>query len=656
MLIKYTLFVIVLFISHCFCWKPIIRSVDSSTPRISQKIKEIIINQASYQYQSLPPIQNINIPSIDWNKGQPISLTYPSINGDIGSNDITLIKVTDLTNRNKIIKSDEVSFSLINDVNTLNSSSSLNHNDCYYNSTENNDYNVKCDYHLSQLSYIIEQFNFKIQNKIVKTLRLLQLSLVLINGKVDILSYDGYKLLLTNIKEYEIGSDYLNDTSIKDFFVINQWGIEEKYIIVQSNEALRIYCVHFNWSNPSSVELKINATINWNDCNAIKAFGIFNSKLLIGVENKGILMLDMVSNQRKYLNHIEEVIKIINFVIENEYLYVACKGIGLSIYNLANMDQEPFKLSLSHINYIDLHTHPFYGTHFIGIGLNQYESNSEFFLEFIIQKQKDYDNDKKIVILNKVLTAKDSQSISLIHSMDNFNTFFYSNTTKEIYIIRRGLSSHVTFITYSIPLGDEYLQGLRLFSVLNTHSNRNNLLFFSKQSVILIRNLTYDNNTLSCVFKGTGSYIVSFRHKTDVCNSSIVNKSLSINQFCIKTFNLQFNIYKDSKVDVLDILLYYFSFLFVVLTFVLAFIIWKDKQWHHRKNELKIKENNPKDIWTLYLIDNNDNIEPKKVQTMNKSHQLIMHKKNFTEDYNSNSSQRGNLRTNHSLIKKAKLK
>ena len=362
---------------------------------------------------------------------------------------------------------------------------------------------------------------FQIDFSIKKILNINKLILILSNeGKLYSTSnYIYYNLFFINQKD-NLNNCFLE--TINDFFITNN------YLIIITESKICFYYLNLIFPNNDkrNNNYKISASfhnhINNNNKKILNQIKIKDNYIYLSYKSEKNIRKYFVQqnlNERNYINFTYNGAKneFIDFIINENTLYVIEEKIGLIIFNIKN---ETFlkKINIPSAINIDKFINPFTGKLFIGIYLNT-SINDEFFIEFLIENEN-------MPIINKILLYRDNNHYNFSNylTFDGLFTYFLDNANNNLIIIRRGLISNISFYSYIIPINNNNITNLSnyiisLYRKFNTSNffpvliSKNNNLIFTYSKFI------FKKNFLNCFFYEKGYYSISVRYLSETCSN-----------------------------------------------------------------------------------------------------------------------------------------
>lgn len=327
---------------------------------------------------------------------------------------------------------------------------------------------------------------------------------------------------------------------------------------------------------------------------------IDQDKLFISSDSKGIEVYKISEKINTNGNKVKRLVyemtmdidnvkyEISDFVVNKNTIYALVKDYGLAIYNKSQ--GYPLKSKVNHpeMKQIIHYIHPFTGSEFIGIFLNQKESK-EFFIEVYIG------NEFRPKI-NKVFMSENK--ISSMLSSDFFFNYFYDKTNHKIYSIRKAVFNSVSTTIFTYKIEGTNFQNGELIPYYNNTLLRMQPALKKDNKLALIRVTLYRQQSLNCTLSINGEYIVILDKLSDSCQNSMDNYEQTA--ICHKGYKYtlkSFGIYISTRTQ---ILLGVLVFVLVIAAGVSFYYIWK-KYKTLKELRLKIIAGEKENRETIYM-------------------------------------------------------
>ena len=212
----------------------LILSLDSNNISISYSFLELLkfLKQKITDKTGKPIISYISTKIISADLNKSIILDLPFENGDIGTDIMELLYIQKegklfpiyQFNINYYINNSE----LINSIN-------------YKKSIISNNLDINCNYSIGKNKINLKTLNYDLNN-FYKILHYSYLTFGLDNQtkKIMYIKYSDDKIYFLDIKNNEIETNYIDALIIQDFFIINQFYINETYLVLYSKNKIFI--------------------------------------------------------------------------------------------------------------------------------------------------------------------------------------------------------------------------------------------------------------------------------------------------------------------------------------------------------------------------------------------------------------------------------
>ena len=537
----------------------LILSLDSNNISISYSFLELLkfIKQKITDKTGKPIISYISTQIISADLNKSIILDLPFENGDIGTDIMELLYIQKegklfpiyQFNINYYINNSE----LINSIN-------------YKKSIISNNLDINCNYSIGKNKINLKTLNYDLNN-FYKILHYSYLTFGLDNEtkKIMYIKYSDDNLNFLDIKNNEIETNYIDALIIQDFFIINQFYINETYLVLYSkNKILFFYLIELdNLSYKLKYFIHINCSNIFNEKEIIYKIGIINNYFIISTNNKRFFKLFSQKNNNNdwIISNIYNSSNVLDFIINKKTIYCIVENIGLFIYK--TFDNYSYCKILSHkyMNKIFFYYNPFYGNNFIGIQFNNNNTNiNEIYFELII-------NNELYPIINKIIVANNNRTFLPIYSMDFFILNLFDIKSNELFLIRKGMLSSIPFITFKFYL-DLNLKIKSITSLFDYNNKNFSLVFITKdKNIIILKNIIFGKHYLNCTFYDDGIFKLNFIQRGEVCSNSLEASNEYSYTTCNKIIKYNFHIYKK------DLSIVYFAFIVCLFIFLLFSIV-----------------------------------------------------------------------------------
>ena len=537
----------------------LILSLDSNNISISYSFLELLkfIKQKITDKTGKPIISYISTQIISADLNKSIILDLPFENGDIGTDIMELLYIQKegklfpiyQFNINYYINNSE----LINSIN-------------YKKSIISNNLDINCNYSIGKNKINLKTLNYDLNN-FYKILHYSYLTFGLDNEtkKIMYIKYSDDNLNFLDIKNNEIETNYIDALIIQDFFIINQFYINETYLVLYSkNKILFFYLIELdNLSYKLKYFIHINCSNIFNDKEIIYKIGIINNYFIISTNNKRFFKLFKQKNNNNdwIISNIYNSSNVLDFIINKKTIYCIVENIGLFIYK--TFDNYSYCKILSHkyMNKIFFYYNPFYGNNFIGIQFNNNNTNiNEIYFELII-------NNELYPIVNKIIVANNNRTFLPIYSMDFFILNLFDIKSNELFLIRKGMLSSIPFITFKFYL-DLNLKINSITSLFDYNNKNFSLVFITKdKNIIILKSIIFGKHYLNCTFYDDGIFKLNFIQRGEVCSNSLEASNEYSYTTCNKIIKYNFHIYKK------DLSIVYFAFIVCLFIFLLFSIV-----------------------------------------------------------------------------------
>ena len=466
------------------------------------------------------------------------------------------------------------------------------------------------------------QINFTIK----KILNINKFILILSNeGKLySTYNYENFDLFFIN--HYDSSKNCFLET-IKDFFISNN------YLITITENKKCFYYLNFIFpsNNRKNTKFKINTSfLNYieNNTKILNQIKIKDNYIYLSYKKEKKIRKYFIQqnlDDKNYMNFSYNGVsnEFIDFVINENTLYVIEEKIGLIIFNLKDGIFLK-KISIPSVINIDKFINPFTGKLFIGIYLNN-TIYDEFFIELLIE------NETKPII-NKILIYRDNKHYNFSNyiTFDGFFTYFLDNVNNNLIIIRRGLISNISFYSYIIPINNSltnlsnciisFYRKKYTYNLLPVIISQNNNLIFTYS------NFNFKKNLINCFFYEKGFYSITVNYLSETCSN--LNKN---NDFCLITSVYKYRVHELINNDLIFMVIF---FIIIIISFFyllfLGYLFFKKKK--NKKSLFLLKTNqllnkNKEYLYLLnkkdYNLKNNNKIESKEFKK---------NRNNFIED------------------------
>ena len=537
----------------------LILSLDSNNISISYSLLELLkfLKQKITDKTGKPIISYISTKIISADLNKSIILDLPFENGDIGTDIMELLYIQKegklfpiyQFNINYYINNSE----LINSIN-------------YKKSIISNNLDINCNYSIGKNKINLKTLNYDLNN-FYKILHYSYLTFGLDNQtkKIMYIKYSDDNIYFLDIKNNEIETKNIDALIIQDFFIINQFYINETYLVLYSkNKILYFYIIELdNLSYKLKYFIHINCSNIFNDKEIIYKIGIINNYFIISTNNKRFFKLFSQKNNNNdwIISNIYNSSNVLDFIINKKTIYCIVENIGLFIYK--TIDNYSYCKILSHkyMNKIFFYYNPFYGNNFIGIQFNNNNTNiNEIYFELII-------NNELYPIINKIIVANNNRTFLPIYSMDFFILNLFDIKSNELFLIRKGMLSSIPFITFKFYL-DLNLKIKSITSLFDYNNKNFSLVFITKdKNIIILKNIIFGKHYLNCTFYDDGIFKLNFIQRGEVCSNSIEASNEYSYTTCNKIIKYNFHIYKKDLSSV------YFAFIVCLFIFLLFSIV-----------------------------------------------------------------------------------
>ena len=537
----------------------LILSLDSNNISISYSFLELLkfIKQKITDKTGKPIISYISTQIISADLNKSIILDLPFENGDIGTDIMELLYIQKegklfpiyQFNINYYINNSE----LINSIN-------------YKKSIISNNLDINCNYSIGKNKINLKTLNYDLNN-FYKILHYSYLTFGLDNEtkKIMYIKYSDDNINFLDIKNNEIETNYIDALIIQDFFIINQFYINETYLVLYSkNKILFFYLIELdNLSYKLKYFIHINCSNIFNEKEIIYKIGIINNYFIISTNNKRFFKLFKQKNNNNdwIISNIYNSSNVLDFIINKKTIYCIVENIGLFIYK--TFDNYSYCKILSHkyMNKIFFYYNPFYGNNFIGIQFNNNNTNiNEIYFELII-------NNELYPIVNKIIVANNNRTFLPIYSMDFFILNLFDIKSNELFLIRKGMLSSIPFITFKFYL-DLNLKINSITSLFDYNNKNFSLVFITKdKNIIILKSIIFGKHYLNCTFYDDGIFKLNFIQRGEVCSNSLEASNEYSYTTCNKIIKYNFHIYKK------DLSIVYFAFIVCLFIFLLFSIV-----------------------------------------------------------------------------------
>ncbi len=537
----------------------LILSLDSNNISISYSFLELLkfLKQKITDKTGKPIISYISTKIISADLNKSIILDLPFENGDIGTDIMELLYIQKegklfpiyQFNINYYINNSE----LINSIN-------------YKKSIISNNLDINCNYSIGKNKINLKTLNYDLNN-FYKILHYSYLTFGLDNQtkKIMYIKYSDDNIYFLDIKNNEIETKNIDALIIQDFFIINQFYINETYLVLYSkNKILYFYIIELdNLSYKLKYFIHINCSNIFNDKEIIYKIGIINNYFIISTNNKRFFKLFSQKNNNNdwIISNIYNSSNVLDFIINKKTIYCIVENIGLFIYK--TIDNYSYCKILSHkyMNKIFFYYNPFYGNNFIGIQFNNNNTNiNEIYFELII-------NNELYPIINKIIVANNNRTFLPIYSMDFFILNLFDIKSNELFLIRKGMLSSIPFITFKFYL-DLNLKIKSITSLFDYNNKNFSLVFITKdKNIIILKNIIFGKHYLNCTFYDDGIFKLNFIQRGEVCSNSLEASNEYSYTTCNKIIKYNFHIYKKDLSSV------YFAFIVCLFIFLLFSIV-----------------------------------------------------------------------------------
>ena len=606
----------------------LILSLDSNNISISYSLLELLkfLKQKITDKTGKPIISYISTKIISADLNKSIILDLPFENGDIGTDIMELLYIQKegklfpiyQFNINYYINNSE----LINSIN-------------YKKSIISNNLDINCNYSIGKNKINLKTLNYDLNN-FYKILHYSYLTFGLDNQtkKIMYIKYSDDNIYFLDIKNNEIETKNIDALIIQDFFIINQFYINETYLVLYSkNKILYFYIIELdNLSYKLKYFIHINCSNIFNDKEIIYKIGIINNYFIISTNNKRFFKLFSQKNNNNdwIISNIYNSSNVLDFIINKKTIYCIVENIGLFIYK--TIDNYSYCKILSHkyMNKIFFYYNPFYGNNFIGIQFNNNNTNiNEIYFELII-------NNELYPIINKIIVANNNRTFLPIYSMDFFILNLFDIKSNELFLIRKGMLSSIPFITFKFYL-DLNLKIKSITSLFDYNNKNFSLVFITKdKNIIILKNIIFGKHYLNCTFYDDGIFKLNFIQRGEVCSNSLEASNEYSYTTCNKIIKYNFHIYKKDLSSV------YFAFIvclfiFLLFSIVVFFLIIYNTNCFRENNLklVKVKKTknelyNEEEGKELLNKKNNNNNNDKYILKKNTKQKDINLKKEFT--------------------------
>ena len=537
----------------------LILSLDSNNISISYSFLELLkfIKQKITDKTGKPIISYISTQIISADLNKSIILDLPFENGDIGTDIMELLYIQKegklfpiyQFNINYYINNSE----LINSIN-------------YKKSIISNNLDINCNYSIGKNKINLKTLNYDLNN-FYKILHYSYLTFGLDNEtkKIMYIKYSDDNIYFLDIKNNEIETKNIDALIIQDFFIINQFYINETYLVLYSkNKILFFYLIELdNLSYKLKYFIHINCSNIFNEKEIIYKIGIINNYFIISTNNKRFFKLFKQKNNNNdwIISNIYNSSNVLDFIINKKTIYCIVENIGLFIYK--TFDNYSYCKILSHkyMNKIFFYYNPFYGNNFIGIQFNNNNTNiNEIYFELII-------NNELYPIVNKIIVANNNRTFLPIYSMDFFILNLFDIKSNELFLIRKGMLSSIPFITFKFYL-DLNLKINSITSLFDYNNKNFSLVFITKdKNIIILKSIIFGKHYLNCTFYDDGIFKLNFIQRGEVCSNSLEASNEYSYTTCNKIIKYNFHIYKK------DLSIVYFAFIVCLFIFLLFSIV-----------------------------------------------------------------------------------
>ena len=601
----------------------LILSLDSNNISISYSLLELLkfLKQKITDKTGKPIISYISTKIISADLNKSIILDLPFENGDIGTDIMELLYIQKegklfpiyQFNINYYINNSE----LINSIN-------------YKKSIISNNLDINCNYSIGKNKINLKTLNYDLNN-FYKILHYSYLTFGLDNQtkKIMYIKYSDDNIYFLDIKNNEIETKNIDALIIQDFFIINQFYINETYLVLYSkNKILYFYIIELdNLSYKLKYFIHINCSNIFNDKEIIYKIGIINNYFIISTNNKRFFKLFSQKNNNNdwIISNIYNSSNVLDFIINKKTIYCIVENIGLFIYK--TIDNYSYCKILSHkyMNKIFFYYNPFYGNNFIGIQFNNNNTNiNEIYFELII-------NNELYPIINKIIVANNNRTFLPIYSMDFFILNLFDIKSNELFLIRKGMLSSIPFITFKFYL-DLNLKIKSITSLFDYNNKNFSLVFITKdKNIIILKNIIFGKHYLNCTFYDDGIFKLNFIQRGEVCSNSLEASNEYSYTTCNKIIKYNFHIYKKDLSSV------YFAFIvclfiFLLFSIVVFFIIIYNTNCFRENNLKLVKVKKTKN--ELYNEEEEKELLNKKNKNNNNNNKYILKKNTKQKDIN----------------------
>lgn len=354
-----------------------------------------------------------------------------------------------------------------------------------------------------------------------------------------------------------------------DIFLINQ-AFDDNVFILFQNEKNEISFYHIQLTN-LQYSLIYNKTIYlpkniFPNTLFIKKIGYLNHIYYILTKTQKLIKMVKhdINNWTTQYIEVPDNNKVIDFIICQKTIYSLIEKIGLVIYKIGDKFVSNVTFELNNTLQLDHYINPFNGNEFVGILFLPTKESYEIFIELLI-------NQENFPQVNKILLSSPERDINNFYLIDNFFSYLYDNTFKEMIYIRRGMLNSIPDIIYKFKLSNIKDKIEKSLSIIDLNPNYYNYpLLISKNNFFMV-NITLGKHKLNCTFYSDGNFNLTFIQRGEVCAESLEESINNPFATCQKIVTYNFHIYDaDFKLVTLSVAI---SIGALILSFIILMII-----------------------------------------------------------------------------------
>ena len=625
---QFPIILIILLAIKCTTVKKIqsLNPSDSSLPyHISSELKAIIKRIAPDEGMLGKPIVaylTTNIISAD--KGKPIRMDLPYENGDIGTD---VMEILYISKKGRIFSVKKYSMSyylnsaqIINSINVLNGNKTKREDD----EEDDSDIQINCYYSISNSTFVLKKYSFESFDKYLKY------SFVTIGyhnetGNLFSVTYTEDKIIIEELYKYENGSNYIKNSFIVDFFIIDQQYIDKPYLVIVTKENFMIVYEIILDNEELKIQFKFLDMISikeflLDESDLVLKVGKYDTMYILLTSKQGLVKIFYLENNKTKwkLGDIgnEKNYKYLDFIIGKKALYAVVENVGLVVYKMTDHFSTNQTFYHSNMKSVDYYLNPFYNNQYIGVTMTPLNNSSEVFMELLI-------NDELHPVINKIIVASADRKLLNIFSYDSFFSILYDTKYHELFLLRRGLLSSIPFITYKIfpfknsPINDT------IFTLTSFYDKSKDIhvpALVSPNSIYIIEDLMLGVHSLNCTFNNDGNFNITLIQHGEVCANSLESSESIPYVTCQKIVSYNFHIYESDNTAVSIVFGFACGFIFLTFMSLLCLLTCNTKCFK-KFDQLKLvevdKTNRAEIYGTEEEKDKSNNVVIKKVKVNN---------------------------------------